>query len=307
MWGLFSNKKSDIPRRRLDSTSVDNNLSNMFVRNRTMNNLSLAADMVNLEAESKSSRSHIHHLTGHRRKVLYVQAVVLLVSLLIWLLLTNFTATPVIRISAFGVSKSIDFKRYEAAINEYLDINPASRLSFVMNSESLNSFMLNKLPEVSMITQQDSSGFGKTNFSVTLRTPVAGWKSDNKQYYVDSNGVSFQVNYYNAPLVQIIDNSGASVSNNNAVISNRFLSFVGKVVSAAKNSGYTVTQATLPIDTTRELDILTKDSDIVVKLSIDRPAGEQIEDMVNAFSYFNNRGQVPGYIDVRVSGKAFYK
>ncbi len=306
MWGLFSRKKTVLPRRRLDSAGVDNGMSNAFVRNRTINSIS-GIDLADSDPDNRSTRSHVHHLTNHRRKVIYVQIVVLLASFIIWLLLTNFTATPVVRISAFGVSKSIDFKRYENTINEYLDINPASRLYFMMNQESLNNFVKSRLPEVSGIIPQDSSGFGKTNFSITLRTPVAGWKSDGKQYYVDSNGVSFQVNYYDSPLVQIIDNSGASVSNNNAVISNRFLSFVGRVVSAAKNNGYIVTQATLPPDTTRELDILTKDSNVVVKLSIDRSAGEQIEDMVSALSYFNARGQSPAYIDVRVSGKAFYK
>jgi hypothetical protein len=44
-----------------------------------------------------------------------------------------------------------------------------------------------------------------------------------------------------------------------------------------------------------------------VKLLIDRGAGEQVEDMDHALVYLKSHGLAPGYIDVRVSGKAFYK
>ena len=92
-----------------------------------------------------------------------------------------------------------------------------------------------------------------------------------------------------------------------AIASNRFLSFVGRVVSLTKASGYTVVQAMLPAETTRELEIKLKEGDYLVKLSIDRPVGEQVEDMIAAVRYFTGSGQTPKYIDVRVSGKAFYQ
>jgi hypothetical protein len=152
-------------------------------------------------------------------------------------------------------------------------------------------------------------GIGVTNFAVTMRTPVAGWQINNKQYYVDSNGYPFESNYFPDPSVQIVDNSGITykLGTTTAIASNRFLSFVGRIVSLTKASGYTVTQAILPPETTRELEVRLKETSYYVKLSIDRPAGEQVEDMVTAIKYFTAHGQSPQYIDVRVSGKAFYK
>ena len=152
------------------------------------------------------------------------------------------------------------------------------------------------------------TGIGVTDFIITMRLPVAGWQINNKQYYVDSNGVPFEINYFQAPTVQIVDNSGISYKiGTTAIASNRFLSFIGRIVALTKASGYTVTQALLPPQTTRELQVRLKETSYYIKLSIDRPAGEQVEDMVTAIRYFSSHGQSPQYVDVRVSGKAFYK
>ena len=82
---------------------------------------------------------------------------------------------------------------------------------------------------------------------------------------------------------------------------------MGKVVSQAQSRGYTVTQAILPAGMTRELDIQLKDISTRVKLSTDRGAGEQVEDMARSIVYLQGRGVSPEYIDVRVSGRATYK
>ncbi|HZJ34809.1 MAG TPA: hypothetical protein VFD55_02210, partial [Candidatus Angelobacter sp.] len=192
-------------------------------------------------------------------------------------------------------------------IQEYLNINPMSRLQFFLDQSALTKYVSDKLPEVANVKQQGSMGIGETDFSITMRTPVAGWMINDNQYYVDSDGISFEQNYFLPPSVQIVDNSGASLQTGTAIASKRFLSFVGRVVSLAQTSGYTVTQAILPANTTRELEISLKDVSFSVKLSIDRSAGEQVEDMSRAVQYFISNGRAPSYIDVRVSGKAFYR
>jgi cell division septal protein FtsQ len=167
--------------------------------------------------------------------------------------------------------------------------------------------MTSKLPEVSNVSQRGAVALGKTNYTITVREPVAGWKIGNKQFYVDSRGVAFETNYYIEPSLQIVDESGVASKTGMAVASNKLLSFVGRVVAQSNSKGYTVIEAILPSDTTRQLKIKLKDSNIMVKLSIDRSAGEQIEDMDRAIKFIKTKGMYPSYIDVRVSGKAFYK
>ncbi len=308
---LLNKKKSDIPRRRLVENNTDKvvSSSDIFRRNRTLSGTTLNNfGGTNIKpSDLESNRKHAHHLVNHRRKVLSLLTVVLIAAFLLWTLVSNLTASVVITVSNTNLPKTVDSSRYIKVIQEYLDHNPLSRLHFMLDQTSLNDYVSSKLPEVLTVSQRFMVGIGETDFTIKFRTPMAGWKMNEKQYFVDSNGIAFEQNWLTAPDVQIVDNSGASPQGSVAVASNRFLGFIGKIVSLSKISGYTVTQAVLPVNTTRELDINVKESNIMVKLSIDRPAGEQIEDMNQALKYFVSVGQSPQYIDIRVSGKAFYK
>ena len=308
---LFNKKQSDAPKRRLVERDIQPSVSSSdtFKRNRTLtgttsNNLGSIDAKSNLE----SSRKHAHYLATHRRKVLKVMLVVLVSIAFLWAIISNFTASVVISVNNAAISKPINLSRYEKVIQEYLNINPMGRLHFLLDQSALATYVSGKLPEVANVVQQDAAaGIGKTNFVVTMRIPVAGWNMSGKQYYVDSKGISFEQNYFVAPTVQIVDSSGASPQTGTAIVSNRFLGFVGRVVSTAKASGYIVTQAVIPANTTRELEVHFKGISTSVKLSIDRPVGEQIEDMSGALKYFASKNIIPSYIDVRVSGKAFYQ
>ncbi|MEI6054108.1 MAG: hypothetical protein WCQ49_01930 [Candidatus Saccharibacteria bacterium] len=296
---LFNKKSSDIPRRRLTVDSqVETELSGSYRRNQTLPGFT---------ASQSSVRVKTHHLSIKRRKVMAGLGIVLLSAAILWLLISNFTARVLIVSSDVSSSDQFDKKIYEKVIQEYLDINPTARFRFFLDQSSLSKYVVNKLPEVGTVKQQNMVFAGETSFDIKMRKPLASWLINGKQHFVDSDGMSFDRNYFEAPTVQIVDNSGASVQSGSAIVSQRFLSFVGLVISRSANSGYTVSQAILPVDKTRELDVRIKEGDYLVKLSIDRPAGEQVEDMAAAIKYFDSKQIKPEYIDVRVSGKAFYK
>ena len=308
----FTKKQSNIPRRRLSgdvSRAPAIAPSNIFKRNRTLTGTtSNRLDSVSAKSDLESTRTRVHHLTIQRRKIASIFSIVLLSVILIWILVNNFTATVIVGLSDTAISRHVNVSTYEKVIQEYLDSSPISRLSFLMDQSALTTYVTGKLPEVKDVAMRGSAGVGATNFIITMRVPVAGWKINDRQYYVDSKGMPFEQNYFSAPSVQIVDNSGVSLqTGTTAIASKRFLSFVGRVVSLSKASGYTVTQAILPSGMTRELEIKLKETGSLVKLSIDRPAGEQVEDMTRAVQYFISHGQSPQYIDVRVSSKAFYQ
>ena len=228
-------------------------------------------------------------------------------SIFLWVLVSNFTATASVTIDDITVHKTIEKNKYEQVIQDYLISNPMSRFTFLLNQTALRDYVANRLPEVSVVVQRGMVGFGRTSFVITMRNPVACWQINDKQYFVDSNGIAFEKNYYLTPSVKIVDNSGVSIkSDATAIASRRFLSFVGRIVYLTKSSGYFVTKAILPSGTTRELEVHLKGVNTYVKLNIDRSAGEQVEDMIKAITYLKDHNQTPQYIDVRVSGKAFY-
>jgi hypothetical protein len=205
------------------------------------------------------------------------------------------------------VSNSIDGIIYEEMINDYLGIHPAERLRFILNEQELSNYAAAVVPEVASVDQTGSENIVETRFSITFREPIAGWQINGRQFYVDDHGIVFDKNYYTEPTVQIIDESGLSPEQGSTVASARFLSFVGRVVGLSKDRGYEVTEAILPSGTTRQLEIRIKGVTPRVKLSIDRGAGEQVEDMSHALNYLTERKLKPSYVDVRVSGRAVYR
>jgi hypothetical protein len=289
------------PRRASQSAPLNDGAS--FQRGRTLSSMRGAV----YEHSAESDRARAHLLAERRRRVAFIFLIVLSGIVLITLLISQMTANVLVSTTDTALTRQVDDSRYIATINDYLAVHPVERLRFALNDQALTDYVAAKWPEVSSVRQAPLTTFTVTTFRLTFRHPVAGWQINSQQYYVDSTGVAFENNYFAAPTVQIVDQSGAVPNAGSEVTSIRFLSFVGRVVSQAAGRGYTVNKATLPVGTTRELDIQMNGVGPYVKLSIDRGAAEQIEDMDNALKYFASHGVGPKYVDVRVSGRAYYQ
>lgn len=308
-----SKKDSDsTPRRRLNAnaavqrrTSTDRGRA-LFRRNRTLvGSLSpQVASASELTGDLQSPRAHTHHLMAHRR---FLGTILLLVvgaiCFLLWLLY-EFTAGIQVAPTSSIV---VDSARYEHAINDYFAAHPFERLRVLLNEGELTKYMAEVTPEVKQVHSGGAAGFATSEFDITFRQPVVGWLIGAKQYYVDDSGVSFQVNYFAQPTVRIVDQSGVPQVAGTQVASSRFLRFVGQAITLAKSDGLTITQAIIPANTTHEIELQVSGHDYPIKLSLDRPVGEQIEDMQHALRYFDSKGEKPQYVDIRVSGEAFYK
>jgi len=300
-----SKKKPDAPRRRQSSeyvrtpAAVDTS-AQQFRRNQTMSGVRRP------DGEPVSERARMHKLAQSRRKVGSIFVLVFITIILLAVLMSQFTAKVIVTGSSASLTRVIEPGQYETLINDYLGLHPVERLRFALDEDALSAFISAELPEVATVELTSTDNIVEANFTLTLRKPVAGWQINSRQYYVDTNGVVFQSNYYENPGVQIIDQSGISPEQGSTVASARLLSFVGRVVSLSEQGSYNVTEAILPSGTTRQIEIRLKDVQPLVKLSIDRGAGEQVEDMVRALNYLKSQGKGAQYIDVRVSGRAVY-
>lgn len=255
----------------------------------------------------ESSRQKVHHLAIQRRKIgslfLVVGIAVVALTVLLWQLMAQVHVVT----STKQLSSSFDPSAYEQSINQYLGLNPAQRLRFVLDEPALSAFVSDELPEVESLSLGGSAGLAQSNFSVTYRTPVAGWQINSKQYYVDANGIVFEKNYYATPVVQIVDESGVSPEQGSTIVGTRLLGFMGRVVAEAQGRGYTITKAVLPAGTTRQVDVYFEGIATYVKFSIDRGAGEQTEDADRSLKFLQSRGTPVQFIDVRVPGRAAYR
>lgn len=308
---LFSKKQPDMPRRRQrineqpgEVTPVQDHYT--FRRNRTLTGS--ASSHVSSANESagqlKSPRVHAHDLSRKRRHLGVLFFGTLFCAAGIFFLISQFTAGVVVR--SDDITMQLD-PIYENTIQDYLSERPVERLRFLLNETELDRYLQSKASEVSSVHVEGMAGFGKSSFVVVMRTPIAGWSVAGQQRYVDAAGVSFGRNYYNAPAVQIVDKSGIPTQPGQAVASNRFLGFVGRMVGQAKEFGYTATEVIIPERTTRQVQLRVEGVSFPTIVSIDRGAGEQMEDMARSIRWLKERAITPEYLDVRVSGKAFYK
>jgi hypothetical protein len=312
---LFSKKQPDIPRRRQDGTSsaperaTESSLDERYAfrRNRTLTG-SASSRVIGAANESnaqlKSSRVQMHELAQRRRHIGGVLALVMLGALALSGLVFQFTAHVVVRTADMSGTLA---PTYAQAIDTYLTRQPIERLRFMLREDALNDYLQTVTPEVATVHVDGFGGLGRSIFVLEMRHPIAGWSIRGVQQYVDATGTSFAYNHYATPAVQIVDNSGIQVEAGQAVASNQFLSFVGRVVGLSNARQYTVEQVVIPQGSTRQIELRVKDVGFPIKLLIDRSAGEQVEDMARSLVWLKAHNVTPEYLDVRVSGRAFYR
>ncbi len=279
-----------------------------YRRNRTITG-SLSANVASsneLNADLRSPRAHVHHLSQLRRRLFSHFLVVLVAGALLYVLISQLIASLVVAPNS-GATLTIERrKEYASYLMSYFDRHPLERSLFSVNTEGLLSFVADKYPEVSAIHLDSSGILGRVTAYVSVRKPIARWSLRGENQFVDQQGTVFSYNAYESPALQIIDSSGTATASG-LVTSNRFLAFVGRVVGAAKLQGYNVTEASIPPLTTRQLEIKVDGAPYRIKYTIDRSAGEQAEDMGRMIKYLQTKGITPSYIDVRTGGRAVYR
>lgn len=305
MFPKRSKKPGDVTPRRRRVSEDDLELPASAVNNQFRRNQTLSSYKHNTPDES--SRRKAHHLALQRRKLSGIFAIVITVAILLLFLLWQLVAQVSITTSTKQLNEAFDNSAYEKLVNEYLSINPAERLRFALNEDRLTDYVTAQLPEVEKLALSGTPGIAQGNFTITFRTPVAGWQINGKQNYVDANGVVFEKNYYASPTVQIVDESGITPEQGTAVAGERLLGFIGRVVAQAKGRGYSVTRAVLPATTTRQVDLFLDGITTRLKLSIDRGAGEQMEDVDRVLKQLTRQGVTAEYVDIRVQGRAAYR
>ncbi len=312
----WARKKRDnaIPRRRQRDDAVTERRQQeekgraLFRRNRTLvGSVSpIISSASELGASLKSPRAHSHHLAAHRRYLagLFVSFVLVAASLT-WFIY-EFSAR--VQVSSANVDSSLlKTERYTSAISDYLGSRPQERLRTLTNKEQLSEYLRQVVGEVDEVSSYGPGGFASTKFELTFRKPVASWLIGSDRYYVDKNGIPFRVNYFDEPKVNIVDDSGVPQIAGTVIASSKFLRFVGLAVDTARTFDITVKQALIPKNMTRQIQLRITKHPYPIKLSLDRPVGEQIEDMKKTVDYLSRKNIVPKYIDVRVSGRSYYK
>lgn len=252
-------------------------------------------------------REKMHRLASLRKKLITTLSVSFIAVIVLGALLYQFTAGVSVELSGVTPDSSVS-RQYEEALQRYFSRNPLERLRFNIDQEAMTNFVHAEYPEVETVEVEGFASIAASTFSVLPRTPVVSWQVDDKVYYVDRYGVSFENNMYSQPSVRIVDNSGVDYTAGAAVASERFLNFVGQAVARSKEeAGVTVAEVSIPAGTSRQVALRLEGYQYEVIMSIDRSVGEQVEDMGRVVRHFEQQGRAPKYVDLRVKGKAFFR
>ncbi len=282
-----------------------------FRRSRTMQGTTSSnVKAVNQKrAELKSDRLKKQQRDRRKRAYTIVASGIFIVIIGAWYLVSQYTLGIGTLTFQPETSRTPRTDLYKQAISDYIAARPAERFQFVLNQDRLTQAVSTQLPEVRKI-KKDGAQSNQVDFEIELRKPIASWKTGAGQSFVDEEGVSFAHNYFTDPKVVIIDNSGAEAAQKGtkAVVSERFLRFLGRLVSLTNASGLgEVKEASLPKATAREIDIKLEGRPYFIKTHIDRDPAATVEDIKRVVNYIEQKNITPSYIDVRVTGRAFYK
>jgi len=197
---------------------------------------------------------------------------------------------------------------YTDRTEAYLSMHPIERFRLLLNNDSLTRHLQQAFPEVETANvESGASGFVRSTVQITPRVPVAKWTIDGAPYYVDSKGVSFQQNDFNEPSVTVRDDSGLPVSADGAVTTDQFMRYIGQLVSVSDSYGLSIQEVIIPEGATRQINATLEGKSYYAKLLIDRGPAEQAEALSKAVAFIDRQGEEVQYVDVRVSGRVFYR
>ena len=251
-----------------------------------------------------SERSENQKLVIRRRKLgAFFMILAIFISLISIFLFQFISKVSVVS----NESKSQNLSKYEKSVEEYLNINPSERILSNLNKNALLESLQKDYPEVLSISDIKFNGLTSYKIYLNFRKPVASWLVDGKEFFVDSEGVSFNVNNFEKPSLNIIDDSGAIVSNGKNVASSSFFSFIGKLVSAANKQGLEVSKIRIPPLSLRQVEVSVKGVSYFARMSTADSAEGQIINFKKAIGYFITHKISPNYIDLRIEGRGYYK
>lgn len=261
-------------------------------------------------SQLRSPRLHEHSLRRHRRRLLVYLTLLLAACGALWYVVASYiddNAVSVSHSTGQTPQAKLDASRYSSLVQKYLSDRPFERFDFAINESGFSSFMQANAAEIADARLERTDELGGAMLTVKLREPVVAWTIKHQQYYVDSSGAPFTVNYFATPTVIVSDMSGIS-ADAGVITSERLLRFIGRVITLINESSVAeVERVELPADSTREVDFKLRDRDYIVKAHLDRDPAGQAADIIQAVRYIDNKAIVPEYLDVRVSSKAYYR
>jgi cell division septal protein FtsQ len=260
------------------------------------------------ESKSPFKRKELHPSVGKLRNFLaaFLDGVILIALLL--LIAYSLIIRPDSRVQ-LNSELFHSTSEYQAAANKILKgAKNSNKVTF--SEQSLSSQMEKQFPEITSV---------HIELPVIAQTPVIHLKiaspsfvisSKGNSYIVDSDGVAV-ANAANFPkaqeLLKVDDQSEFTDQLGKQVMSAGSVQFINTLAAQSKRADVPISSLTLPA-AAQELDLRTSDRPYYVKFFLSGDPQLQSGQYLASRHQFDSTSSQPAeYLDVRVSGKIFYK
>jgi hypothetical protein len=202
---------------------------------------------------------------------------------------------------------------YETAASRQLSSSIWNRNKITVDTSNLSRQLLNQFPELSSVSVTIPLLAHRPLVYVEAAQPALILKTDNSSFIISNSGKALisainpaSLNQPRLPL--LTDQSGLSIQTNHQALPATDISFIQTVIAQLAAKQFTVSDMTLP-PAASELDVRLVGQPYLVKFSLESSdPREQAGTFLATITQLHHQNITPGqYIDVRVSGRAYYK
>lgn len=260
------------------------------------------------ESNSRLSREQRREIEGERRR--YVRTILRILSLVLlaWIIWYGATLSGGATISSNQGTEQEDILR--ADIKEYL--SGLRRIKLLASLNELATELKTNNPSLADVRLYTTLSSRKIYVSASFRQPVAVLTDVNNSYLgaVDQVGIVYSLDNADlSGLPRIEEATDLSPQAGQPFIAVRTLEFIRQAESALAKAPEELTKGHRfrLVASNREVQLLIS-RPFFVKLSIDRAAADQINELAELDQHFKKRGTNPGiYVDLRVDDTAYYR
>ncbi len=192
-------------------------------------------------------------------------------------------------------------------VNHILDEGLLARNILFLNSGSLSKELQKNDYQFTSVTVKKNFLHGIT-VVVQERAPSLLWQSGNSIYVLSDDGQAIEEVSGQKPnnLPIIHDNANLPVNLGNQVVPQNFINFVRQIMKQIPKQGLSIQSMSVPA-TTNELYVQVNGG-YSIKFDANGAVSEQIADLTAVLKTLKSQNKQPHeYIDLRISGKIFYR
>ena len=217
--------------------------------------------------------------------------------LLVWFIWSNFSVQQV---NVTTPSRSSDVK---AELQTLMAKTVRQGNLLTLQTSQLSSDVMALDPQLKSVDIERAWPHG-INVNVVQKQPAFGWSTGNQNYLLDRDGTVIGMLASGSKLPLVVDGSNLPVTKGQRVVTASFVTFCTELLSGMPSVGLVATGLRVQ-DTTFDLYVQTN-KNYQLLFDTSRPAADEIADLKAVQGAM--AGKVPTQsIDMRISGKAYYK